>query len=204
MFVDIVLHIMEYCSHMTTDELRAFLAELDLSQANFARLVDVTPRAVTLWLSGERAIPGPAAAYVRAFKLLPLNLRQAERSRLKERGTGMRDGMFGITFQGQQGAGMGVLVFDAGKVYGTDTQGVRYDGEYVFSEKTGAADVKLKVTFPPNVVAVFGISNPYEWAFDVTTSFDPRLNSGQLAVKTSIGQPLNALYVYLRALPDAA
>lgn len=189
---------------MINDELRAFLTELNLTQVDFARLVEVTPRAVTLWLSGERAIPGPAVAYVRVFKLLPLNFRQVELSRLKERGTGMRDGMFGITFQGQQGAGMGVLVFDAGKVYGTDTQGVRYDGEYVFNEKIGKADVKLKVTFPPNVVAVFGISNPYEWAFDVTTSFDPRVSSGQLAVKTSIGKPLNAQFVYLRALPDAA
>jgi hypothetical protein len=189
---------------MTTDELRLFLAETDISQADFARLVDVTPRAVTLWMSGERAIPGPAAAYVRAFKLLPLNLRQAELSRLKERGTGMRDGMFGISFQGQHGVGMGMLIFDAGKVYGTDVEGVRYDGEYVFNEKTGKADVKLKVTFPPNVVAVFGISNPYEWAFDVTTSFDPKIKSGQLAVQTSIGQPLNAQYVFLRSLPDAA
>lgn len=189
---------------MTNDELRAFLAELPLSQADFARLVDVTPRAVTLWMSGERAIPGPAAAYVRAFRILPLNLRQVELSRLKERGKGMRDGMFGISFQGQHSAGMGVLVFDAGKVYGTDTEGVRYDGEYVFNETNGNADVKLKVTFPPNVVAVFGISNPYEWAFDVTTSFDPKINSGQLAVKTSIGQPLNAEYRYLRPLPDAA
>jgi hypothetical protein len=61
--------------------------------------------------------------------------------------------------------------------------------------------VTVKVTFPPNVVAVFGIehigiSNPYERAFDVTTSIDPQVNSGQLAVKTSIGNPLNARCVY--------
>jgi hypothetical protein len=119
----------------------------------------------------------------------------------------MRDGMFGISFQGQQGVGTGVLVFDAGKVYGADsgvdTEGARYDGEYVFNEGTGKVDVKLKVTFPPHVVSIFGISNPYEWAFDATTSFDPRVNSGPLAMKPSIGHPLNAQYVYLRALPEA-
>lgn len=189
---------------MSNEELRAFLAELELSQADFARLVGVTPRAVTLWMSGERSVPGPAAAYIRAFRLLPPNLRQAELSQLKEPGTGMRDGMFGISFQGQHGAGMGVLVFDTGKIYGADAEGARYDGEYVFNEITSKADVRLKVTFPPNVVAVFGISNPYEWAIYVTTSFDPKVDSGQLDVKPSIGQPLTAQYFYLRALPDAA
>lgn len=189
---------------MTKNDLKSLLVELGLSQAEFSRLVDVTPRAVTLWMSGERAIPGPAAAYLRAFKLLPLNLRQAELSRLKQRGTGMRDGMYEIRFQGPHGEGTGVLIFDAGKVYGTDTERVRYDGEYVFNEQTGRVETKLKVTFPPNVRAVFGISNPYEWALDVTTSFDPRIESGRLDVKTSLGQPLEAHYRYLRALPDAA
>ncbi|MGH8132513.1 MAG: helix-turn-helix domain-containing protein [Steroidobacteraceae bacterium] len=189
---------------MTSDELKAALVEIGISQTDFARLVDVTARAVALWMADERAIPGPAAAYVRVLRLMPPSFRQVELSRLKLRGTGMRDGMFGITFQGQQSAGMGVLILDAGRVYGTDTQGVRYDGEYVFDENTGTADVKVKVTFPPNVVAVFGISNPYEWAFDVTTSFNPKVNSGPLPLKTSIGRPLNAQYVFLRPLPDAA
>jgi hypothetical protein len=189
---------------MKSEELKTALAGISLSQADFARLIGVTPRAVALWVSEGRAIPGPAEAYMRLFQSIPASLRQVELGRLKDRGTPMRDGMYGISFQGRQSAGMGVLVFDAGRVYGTDTQGVKYDGEYVFNEDTDQADVKIKVTFPPNVVAVFGVSNPYEWAFDVTTSFDPKVNSGQLNIKTSIGQPLNAQYVYLRALPDAA
>lgn len=116
----------------------------------------------------------------------------------------MRDGMFGITFQGQQGAGMGLLIFDNGRVYGTDTQGVRYDGDYLFNEKSGLADVKLKVTFPANVRAVFGTSNPYEWAIDVTTTLDPKQNSGALTVRTSVGQPISAQFTFLRTLPEAA
>jgi hypothetical protein len=116
----------------------------------------------------------------------------------------MRDGMFGISFQGQQGAGMGLLIFDNGRVYGTDTQGVRYDGEYLFDENSGLANVKIKVTFPPNVRAVFGTSNPYEWAIDVTTAFNPKQNSGPLTVQTSVGQPIGAQFVFLRSLPEAA
>ncbi len=185
-------------------ELKTILLELGITQADFARLLGITARAVTLWMADERAIPGPVESYVRLLRLLPLNLRQIELSRLNKRGTEMRDGMYGITFQGQRGTGMGVLVFDSGRVYGTDTEGVRYDGEYVFDEKTKLADVKVKVTFPPNVQAVFGISNPYEWSFDITTQVDPKRSSGPLAVKTSIGQAINAQFVYLRSLPDAA
>jgi hypothetical protein len=189
---------------MIGNELRSILAELGVTQADFARLIAVTPRAVALWTNGERPVPGPVEGYLRLLRLLPQNLRQVELSRLLRKGSAMRDGMFGVTFQGRQGAGMGLLIFDNGRVYGTDTQGVRYDGEYIFNETTGLADVKVKITFPPNVKAVFGISNPYEWAFDVTTTFDPRSNSGALAVQTSLGQPVNAQYVFLRSLPEAA
>src|SRR6186713_450742 len=111
---------------MTPAELRAFLTEMHLSQADFARLVDVTPRAVTLWMSGERAISGPAAAYVRVFRLLPPNYRQVELSRLKEPGAGMRDGWFAISFRGPRGTGVCILVLDAGRVYGSDQHGVRW------------------------------------------------------------------------------
>jgi DNA-binding transcriptional regulator YdaS (Cro superfamily) len=188
---------------MTGAELKTALADLALAQADFARLIGVTPRAVNLWVSDGRAIPGPAEAYLRAFQLLPLNLRQIELGRLKVRGTGMRDGMFGITFHGQQGGGLGVLVFDSGRVFGTDTEGARYDGEYVFHEATDSADVVVKVTFPANVLTVFGISNPYEWAIDVSTSFNPKQNAGPLDVKTSLGHPIGAQFKFLRPLPDA-
>lgn len=116
----------------------------------------------------------------------------------------MRDGMFGITFQGQFAAGMGMMIFDSGWVYGTDTEGACYDGEYLFNEATKLVDATVKVTMPPNVRAVFGIMNNYEWAFHVTTSFDPKKDAGPLQVKTSIGQSLRANYKFLRGLPTTA
>jgi hypothetical protein len=189
---------------MESGELKAFLTEVGVSQADFARLLGVTSRAVTLWMTEERAVPGPAAAYVRVFRLLPTNFRQIELNRLKSRGTGMRDGIFGITFQGQNGSGMGMLIFDAGKIYGTDSEGARYDGTYTYRENTATADIVLKVTFPPGITSVFGICNPYEWSIDVSTGFDPKQNSGALTVKTSLGKAIDAQFKYLRPLPDAA
>src|SRR5580698_4156845 len=111
---------------MNNTQLRTVLAEVGLDQADFARLLGVTPRAVNLWATGNRAIPGPTEAYLRLFQLLPTNLRQIEFARLKKRGTGMRDGMFGIAFKGQHGEGVGLLVFDQGRAYGTDSEGARY------------------------------------------------------------------------------
>jgi hypothetical protein len=189
---------------MTSDELKTILGGIEISQADFARLINVTPRAVALWMAEERTIPGPVEGYLRLLRLLPPNLRQVELSRLRQKGTNMRDGMYGISFQGQQGAGMGVMIFENGRVYGTDTEGVRYDGEYLYNEVSGIADVQVKITFPANVKAVFGISNPYEWAFDVTTSFNPQQKSGPVTVKTSLGKPINAQFVFLRSLPDTA
>ena len=116
----------------------------------------------------------------------------------------MRDGMFGITFQGQAGEGMGMLVFDSGNVYGTDSEGARYDGSYVFREDAERVDVVLKVTFPPNVNTIFGITNPYEWAIDITAGFNPKLNSGSVEVRTSLGRAIDAQYRYLRSLPETA
>jgi DNA-binding transcriptional regulator YiaG len=51
-------------------ELRAALEALGLSQAEFAGLLGVTPRAVALWLAGERLVPGPVVAYLRIVKKL--------------------------------------------------------------------------------------------------------------------------------------
>jgi transcriptional regulator with XRE-family HTH domain len=189
---------------MLGNELKAFISEMGISQADFARLVGVTSRAVTLWLAEERAIPGPVESYVRLLQVLPGSMKYIELNRLKEKGTAMRDGMYGITFQGQQGTGQGVLIFDSGRIYGTDTEGVRFDGDYIFHDTSGLADVKVKVTFPPNVKAVFGISNPYEWSIDVTTALNPMRKSGPLSLKTSLGKAINAQYVFLRSLPEAA
>jgi hypothetical protein len=122
--------------------------------------------------------------------------------RLKQKGTNMRDGIFGVNYAGQIGAGFAMLTFDNGRVYGVDTERGRYDGEYLFDEVSGLANVNLKVTMPANGMSVFGISNLYEWAIDVTASLDPKRDEGSVEVKNALGS-LRAQYRFLRALPDA-
>ena len=92
---------------MHSSELKMILGELGISKADFSRLLGLTPRAVALWMADERSIPGPVDAYLRLLRLLPLNLRQVELNRLKQKGTAMRDGMFGITFHWSTECGCG-------------------------------------------------------------------------------------------------
>src|SRR5882724_5139736 len=102
---------MEQCS-MIGRELKGILAELGITQADFSRLICVTSRAITLWISGERPVPGPVESYLRLLHSLPFTSRQIEINRAREGRSGMRDGMFAITFQGQQSVGVGVLIFE--------------------------------------------------------------------------------------------
>ena len=105
---------------MVIDDLKIVLGEIGISQADFARLVGVTPRAVSLWMVGDRNIPGPVEAYARLLAAVPPSARQAELNRLKERKTPMRDGMYEVRYQSAGGQGAGTLILDNGRVFGAD------------------------------------------------------------------------------------
>ena len=60
---------------MTPADLSATLARLGISQAEAARLLGVTPGAVTRWVQGKRAVPGPVV------RLLKYIIHQHERPR---------------------------------------------------------------------------------------------------------------------------
>ena len=187
---------------MTGADLLSKLQELGISQADFARLTDVTPRAISMWIAGDRAIPGPVRAYLNLLQSLPANLRQVELSRLKERKDRMREGMYAVEYQSVAGNGVGVLVLENGHAYGADPWGGKYDGGYVYNERSGLADLSLKLTFAPNAPAVFGVSHPYEWSVDVTTQLDPSKDRGHLRIATPIGPQIDVEYHYLRAMPE--
>jgi hypothetical protein len=187
---------------MLNSDLKVIIAGLGVTQTDFARLIGVTPRAVTLWVVGDRTIPGPVEAYARLLSSAPLSLRQVELTRLKERKTEMREGMYGLEYSSGSGAGLGIITLDNGRVYGADPFGGKYDGDYTYDEVTGLAELRLKLTFAPNTTAVFGIRHPYEWSIDVTAKIDPRKDEGQTRIATPIGPHIDVTYRYLRALPE--
>jgi transcriptional regulator with XRE-family HTH domain len=193
---------------MTAADLRHSLERLGLAQATFARLLGVTTRAVTLWLSEHRAVPPPVEAYLRLFNAAPNAVRIAEVQRFRESETTMRDGMYAVEYfsddTGQRMAGYGFVIFDAGKVYGGDPAGGSYNGEYTYDPATGFADVSIKLTFPPDGIAVFGVSLPYEWSVNATASVNVAADPGTALLTTAHGQKVGVQFRFIRALPDAA
>ncbi len=189
---------------MKREELEEQLTYLALRQVDLAKLLGVTPRAVNLWLTGERAVPGPVSAYLRVFASMPSGLRAMELKLLEGGDTQMRDGMFEIEYMAGAGSGSATLVLQDGLVYGIDVGDARYDGTYEFDAVHRRVLVRAKVTFPPGGQSVFGISHPYEWSIDVEAEFDPRADRGTLQVVTTLGGQVQARYRYLRALPHAA
>lgn len=188
---------------MQVADFKTALQDLGLSQADFARLVGVTSRAVALWTAAERSIPGPIESYLRLLQSAPTSVRQAEFNRLKERSNQMREGMYGVEYAGQAGRGAGAFVLQEGRIYGADPFGGRYDGDYTYDEATGLADLRLKLTFAPNAKAVFGISNPYEWSVDATAQIDSRAGSGTTQLRTALGPTVQIAYSFMRGLPEA-
>src|SRR5262249_37290464 len=112
--------------------LRSMLQELGISQVDFAKLIDVSPRAVTNWLNGERSLPGPVIAYANLLTSVPMAIRQSELARVQGRKAPMREGMYLINYgvkAAPQNAGINegsaTLAFEGGSVYGAEWGGAR-------------------------------------------------------------------------------
>src|SRR5215210_2282180 len=71
-------------SAMTHDELRQLLDALNLTRAEFAKLVGVSKRTVDNWLIGERNVPGPVHKYLELFSRLPREVQAREIARARD------------------------------------------------------------------------------------------------------------------------
>jgi transcriptional regulator with XRE-family HTH domain len=194
------MYLFEYNVRMDKNQLKFTLSLLRLSPVELARLLGITPRAVSLWLSGERGVPGPAEAYLNLFIALTLDQRAEELRKLEAESIAMKDGMYSIEYQGTGGAGFGVLIFDGGRVYGSDVGMGKYDGSYLINKGTGLVDVKVRVELPANQPSVLGLTNPYDWAIDIETTIAPNSDAGVISAVTALGT-VSANYKYLRGLP---
>lgn len=184
---------------MDSIQLNDALVALGLEKRGFARLVGVTPRAVDMWCSGNREIPGPAVAYLRLLQSLPRALQAAELAKLE--GTVMSyDGLYFIEYVGSAGHGNVTLVFMDGIVFGHDG-GVYYDGTYEPAPGApGHMDLRLKLVVPPGVALVQGIPpQPAEYNFDINVRV-PARGVAPLQTETPYG-PVAFRISYLRALP---
>ena len=193
--------ILFYIIGMDARTLQQALAALGISQADFSRLIQVTPRAISLWLSGERELSGPAAAYLRLLVSLPRVLQSKELARIRqEDDPAMAEGMYKFDYQGTTGSGLGVMVLSRGRVFGSDG-GVQYDGTCEPSRtQPGYVDVHLHLSVPPGVALVQGVPpQTMSYGFDLACSFAAR-GSTSVNVATPFG-PVLAQITFLRPIP---
>ena len=188
---------------MDTLELTNALARLKISKMDFARLIGVSTRAVNLWLSQERDVPGPVVAYLRLLTAVPPTVLAQELTQLTNEDPQMYDGMYSFDYRGKTGQGTGTLIFEAGTIYGHDG-GVNYDGRYEPSATAhGHVNFSLRANVPPGVGLVTGVDpQPFGHYFDISGTVQLRTSSVQ-RIETPHG-PVNVVFRYLRPLSKSA
>jgi hypothetical protein len=185
---------------MSNTDLPKALSDLGLSTMEFAGLVGVTPRAVNLWISGERELPGPVVAYLRLFSSLPKTAQAQELASLRNEDPKLLEGMYSIAFRGRDGEGLGILVLMGGRIFGSDGA-VSYDGQYEPSKKRpGFIDASLRLTVPPGVSLVVNRrAQPATYWFELKANIAAR-DPTSLKVDTPYG-PVQVTVEYLRDIP---
>ncbi len=188
---------------MSPADLRSALNALSLPQSDFAQLVDVTPRAVSLWLSGERAIPGPLTAYLRLLLSLPAGQREAEFSHLGLGGPTLRDGMYRFGYSvALAKRGEATLILDGGRIFGTDAGKSRYDGSYASNHESGMIEVRVRVELRAGETSVVGPAQPFDWILEAWGHLPPRTEQGETVFNTNLGTAIDVAYDFLRPLPS--
>src|SRR5262245_56947988 len=103
---------------MNGSELKSVLGRLSLKQTELAQLLDVSPRAVSTWATGESPVPGPVAAYLRVLQSLPPEQLRSELATLERSNEMLSNGLYRIDFAGNVGLGGGVLILRDGVISG--------------------------------------------------------------------------------------
>lgn len=185
---------------MICSELRYALEKLRVSQADLARLLSVTPRAVSTWVTDNKSeVPGPVASYVRLLMSLPQEQQLREMSRLRYEGAKMLDGLYKIEYSGPAGNGFGSLIFNQGRIQGADFGGVLYDGLYSHNPGENTLSINVRATVPPSVWLVQGVPAQKEpYSFDITGKIAIQGQSF-VTVQTSFG-PVNVRFDFMRGI----
>jgi hypothetical protein len=84
--------------------LKLVLDRLGLKQSEFAKLLDVSPRAVSLWATGEVTLPGPVRAYLRMLQHAEPPVRSAELARLSSPRPAFKDGLYSLMYGTSSGS----------------------------------------------------------------------------------------------------
>ncbi len=186
--------------------LKDILDQAGLKQAELARLLDVSPRTVSLWATGDTALPGPVAAYLRVMQSAGPELVAQELSRLEDRALKFDEGIYGLSYSGEHAGlregGDALAVLRAGKIFGSDRWGGIFSGSYHFDPKHQINQVHVRVQVPPDGELVTGFSGGQGGAtVDIVAELE-RAAPVATAIVDVAGRPIELKLKYLGPLPN--
>ncbi len=185
--------------------LKRILERLGLKQTEFARLLDVSPRAVSLWATGAVALPGPVQAYLRLLQSVSPSLRTAEFARLSAPDL-LDDGLYSLSY-GRSADGRGnragdaLAVLRSGRIVGSDRWGGKFEGTYRFDTARKTNHVHVRLHVPPEGELVTGLCAGATGA-SVEVTAELARNGPLAATAVDIaGQRVDLTLAYLGPLP---
>jgi hypothetical protein len=137
--------------------LKLILDRLGLKQSEFAKLLGVSPRTVSLWATGEVNLPGPVQAYVRMLQVAHPSVRSAEFKRLTGAHPVIDEGLYRLMY-GPDGCGEAVAFVRQGRVVGSDRSGARFEGTYQFDSARRTNHFHGWLHIPPAGKTVTGLA----------------------------------------------
>ncbi|MGD9785742.1 MAG: helix-turn-helix domain-containing protein [Hyphomicrobiaceae bacterium] len=191
---------------MAAAGLREVLHRLGLKQTEFARLLDVSPRTVSLWATGETVLPGPVHAYLRLLPKLTADVLAEELNSVKGRSKMLDEGLYNVEYwpnQAKQGeSGSALAVLRNGKILGSDRFGGVFVGSYQFDAAKEVNAVHLRMHVPPEGVLVTGFAAGSDGAtVDIVGSF-ARAAPVTRARAEVAGRAVEVQMTYLGPLPN--
>lgn len=193
---------------MSNPSLKETLDRIGLKQIELAQLLDVSPRTVSLWSTGETALPGPVAAYLRVLQLLPLEGRAVELRRIAGRSKMIDEGLYNVEYRssvlsGDDGEGGSALaVLRSGKILGSDRFGAVFMGSYEFDPVNETNSVHLRLHVPPQGELITGFAAGPEGAIvEIAGQFE-RAAPVARSIAEVAGHPVEVTMTYLGALPN--
>ncbi|HKZ95410.1 MAG TPA: helix-turn-helix domain-containing protein [Hyphomicrobiaceae bacterium] len=188
-----------------SQSLKDVLERLGLRQAELAKLLDVSPRTVSQWATGDTALPGPVAAYLRVLQMAGPAAVTEELGRLKGRSKMFDEGIYGLTYKGeylgQHEAGQGLAVLRNGKILGSDRWGGVFAGSYEYDPVNETNRMHVRIEVPPEGTLVTGFSAGTKGAtLDIVGAFERAAPVASAVVDVG-GRPVEIELTYLGPLP---
>lgn len=185
--------------------LKEALDRLGLKQVELARLLDVSPRTVSLWATGDAALPGPVAAYLRVLLMSDRTVIARELKRLPSRSKMLDEGVYGIAYRdpsAETGGGTALAVLRNGKILGADRWGGVFSGSFEFDSVEEKNRVRLSFQVPPEGELVTGyVAGSTGAILDVTAAFARAEPSSTATVEIGGGE-LEIELAFMGPLPN--